>query len=91
MADERAGEGADERVGERADERPDARARAGLGHLQVAVLELIEAARAFLDVAESVVRDPELLARLAQRGQRPAPPGQGPGGPDDGVEHIWVR
>jgi hypothetical protein len=34
------------------------RAAEGLGHLQTAALELIAAARAFLDVSEELVRDP---------------------------------
>ena len=42
-----------------------ARARAGVEHLQAAARELIEAARAALDVAEEVVNDPEALASLA--------------------------
>lgn len=42
-----------------------ARARQGLEHLQAAARELIEAARAALDVAEEVVNDPETLATLA--------------------------
>jgi len=42
-----------------------ARARAGVEHLQAAARELIEAARAALDVAEEVVNDPETLATLA--------------------------
>jgi hypothetical protein len=42
-----------------------ARAREGVEHLQAAARELIEAARAALDVAEEVVNDPETLASLA--------------------------
>ena len=42
-----------------------ARARQGVEHLQTAARELIEAARAALDVAEEVVNDPETLASLA--------------------------
>jgi hypothetical protein len=38
------------------------RAREGLEHLQAAARELIEAARAILDVAEDVVNDPEAVA-----------------------------
>lgn len=44
----------------------DERAREGVEHLQTAALELIEAARAFLDVAEDVVRDPSELVALAE-------------------------
>ena len=54
-----------------------ARAREGLEHLQAAARELIEAARAALDVAEEVVNDPESLASLAGHaghgGRRGAP------------------
>jgi hypothetical protein len=42
-----------------------ARAREGVEHLQTAARELIEAARAALDVAEDLVNDPESLASLA--------------------------
>ncbi|HEX6425789.1 MAG TPA: hypothetical protein VFZ79_20025 [Acidimicrobiales bacterium] len=42
-----------------------ARAREGVEHLQAAARELIEAARAALDVAEEWVNDPESLASLA--------------------------
>jgi hypothetical protein len=46
---------------------PDAqeRAREGVEHLQAAARELIEAARAALDVAEEWVNDPESVASLA--------------------------
>lgn len=40
------------------------RARDGVEHLQVAARELIEAARAMLDVVEGVVRDPEAVASI---------------------------
>lgn len=42
-----------------------ARAREGVEHLQTAARELIEAARAALDVAEELVNDPESVASLA--------------------------
>ena len=42
-----------------------ARAREGIEHLQAAARELIEAARAALDVAEEVVNDPDTLTTLA--------------------------
>jgi hypothetical protein len=41
------------------------RARQGIEHLQAAARELIEAARAALDVAEELVNDPESVASLA--------------------------
>ena len=41
------------------------RARQGAEHLQAAARELIEAARAALDVAEELVNDPETVASLA--------------------------
>lgn len=41
------------------------RAREGVEHLQTAARELIEAARAMLDVAEDWVNDPESVASLA--------------------------
>jgi hypothetical protein len=42
----------------------DERAAEGLEHLQAAALELIAAARAFLDVAEDVVREPGVAATI---------------------------
>jgi N-formylglutamate amidohydrolase len=42
----------------------DERAVEGLEHLQTAALELIAAARAFLDVAEEVVREPGVAATI---------------------------
>jgi hypothetical protein len=53
---ERANGAADDEAG------PQDRAREGLEHLQAAARELIEAARAMLDVAEDVVNDPEAVA-----------------------------
>jgi hypothetical protein len=41
------------------------RAREGLEHLQAAARELIQAARAMLDVAEDLVNDPEAVASVA--------------------------
>jgi hypothetical protein len=41
------------------------RARQGVEHLQAAAIEMIAAVRAFLDVAEDVVRDPSTVAALA--------------------------
>ena len=41
------------------------RARQGVEHLQAAARELIQAARAVLDVAEELVDDPEAVASLA--------------------------
>ena len=44
----------------------DQRAREGLDHLQSAALEVIAAVRAFLDVAEDLVRDPSQVAAVVQ-------------------------
>lgn len=41
------------------------RAREGVEHLQTAAIEVIAAVRAFLDVAEAVVRDPTAAANAA--------------------------
>ena len=41
------------------------RAREGVEHLQTAAIEVIAAVRAFLDVAEAVVRDPGAAATAA--------------------------
>jgi hypothetical protein len=41
------------------------RAREGFEHLQAAARELIQAARAMLDVAEDLVNDPEAVASVA--------------------------
>lgn len=41
------------------------RAREGVEHLQTAAIEVIAAVRAFLDVAEAVVRDPSAVATAA--------------------------
>jgi hypothetical protein len=47
------------------EERPtEERAAEGLEHLQTAALEVIAAARAFLDVAEDVVREPGVAATI---------------------------
>lgn len=40
------------------------RAREGVEHLQAAALEVIAAVRAFLDMAEGLVRDPGRVSRL---------------------------
>ena len=42
----------------------DERANQGLDHLQAAALEMIHAARAFLEVAEDVVRDRNKVAEI---------------------------
>jgi hypothetical protein len=44
----------------------DDRAAEGLEHLQRAALEMIAAARAFLDVAEDLVRDPSAASTAVQ-------------------------
>jgi hypothetical protein len=69
------------------------RAAEGLEHLQAAALEMIAAARAFLDVAEELVSDPDRVAGtlaslatlvdVATRSRRPgaAAPAGGPASP----------
>jgi hypothetical protein len=79
----------------------DDRAREGLEHLQAAARELIQAARAMLDVAEDLVNDPEAVASVAGtvgalgdlvRQRRPAATRPPQDQPDDpGVERITVR
>ncbi len=66
------------------------RAQEGLEHLQGAAIELIGALRAFLDVAEELVREPAAVAALVRlAGSAVRPPGAAgtpPGGPGDGPE-----
>ena len=68
---------------------PDDKVQEGVEHLQNAALELIAAARCFLDVAEEMVRDPaDLMARAsAAAAMAKKPPRQHH---DDGVERIRV-
>jgi len=82
------------------DDRTEDRAAEGLEHLQSAALELIAAARAFLDVAEDVVREPGVAATIVHAAaglgrvvlggtDRPAPEPETPA--DQGrVRHIHV-
>lgn len=70
----------------------------GIEHLQQAATEMIAAARALLDVAEDLVRDPDRvaslvesfgdLARGAARAMTPDAADHQPASP--GVEHIRV-
>ncbi len=64
-----------------------------LTHLQNAAREMIAAARAFLDVAEELVDDPDageaLLHSLGDAARRVVPK-SGPPPDDGGVEHITV-
>ena len=57
-------------------------------HLQAAALEMIEAARAFLDVAEELVKEPgeatAMAATLANLAGRVVP--SGPAGPPEGQQ-----
>lgn len=57
----------------------DDRARQGLEHLQAAAVEIIGALRAFLDVAEDVVRDPSAAAAVAAALVDAARPADGDG------------
>ena len=81
------------------------RAREAVEHLQQAALEMIEAGRAFLDLAEELVKDPApLLAAaaaaadaatlLARRGGDGPDPDTSPGEhqvrPESRVQHIRV-
>ena len=77
----------------------DERAVEGLEHLQNAALELIEAARAFLDVTEDLVRDPAVAATIVHAAATvgrlmatgPVPPPRADEPPEDGrVRHIRV-
>ena len=72
----------------------------GLAHVQAAALEMIKAARAFLDVAEDLVQDPgtaravmtaagTVAQAFAQAARPSQPPGDDDGG-DPGVERIPV-
>lgn len=79
---------------------------AALAHLQAAVLEVVAASRAALDVVENLVRDPEAMAPLVNTatglGQvvadllrervRGQEPGPAPAPPDkgDGVQRIRI-
>ena len=82
----------------------DDRAADGLAHLQAAARELIQAARAMLDVAEGLVEDPSAvtavadtvgsLVRTAARAGRRAVDDAGGAGSGDvshGVERIRVE
>jgi hypothetical protein len=84
---------------QRARPAPEATDRAHdvVAHLQAAALEMIAAARALLDVAEELVKEPgeatAMAAALANLAARVVP--SGPGGLDGhqqtpGVEHIRV-
>ena len=68
------------------------RAREAVEHLQTAALEVIASLRAFLDVAEDLVRDPAKVSGvvndLADIGRRAA--GSPPTGDDPGVTRIRV-
>jgi hypothetical protein len=68
-----------------------------MAHLQNAAREMIAAARAFLDVAEGLVEDPDageaLLQSLGDVARRVVPGRNGSPDSDDGggVEHIDVE
>ena len=79
--------------------------KSGIDHLQSAALELIAAARSFLDVAEELVKEPEASAAVVRAaagvaaavlggGQPPSDPRADRGEPehatDSPVEHIEV-
>jgi hypothetical protein len=86
--------------GRQAGDGLDDRARDGLDHLQAAAREMIQAARAMLDVAEHLVNDPATattivgaLGAMAQAAtanlMHPGPPA--PSEESSSVEHITVR
>jgi hypothetical protein len=63
------------------------RAHEVVEHLQTAALEMIAAARAFLDVAEELVKDPaEAVALATSIANKVAPPG-----PPADLEHEVTR
>ena len=64
----------------------DERARQGVEHLQAAAVEVIAALRAFLDVAEEVVRDPSGAAALASSLLETARPSPSPSTPPSDPE-----
>jgi len=70
----------------------DKRAADGVAHLETAAKEMIEAARAFLDVAEEVVGDPRtvegLLSALTSLAERVTPGRADDGDSGSGLEHI---
>ena len=65
------------------------RARQGLEHLQAAAFEVISAMRAFLDVAEDLVKDPASAAAVASIFAPSAPPAE-PADPASRVTRIRV-
>jgi hypothetical protein len=75
------------------------RAREGVEHLQTAAIEVIAAVRAFLDVAEAVVRDPGAVATAAstlvdvarQAGGSSAATPTDPAGPSDEPRVTRIR
>lgn len=70
------------------------RAKQGIEHLQAAAIEVIAAVRAFLDVAEDVVRDPAAAAAMATsfvEAVRPNPPSSAPSPAGDGPADADAR
>ena len=71
----------------------DDRTKQAFAHLQTAALELIKAARAVLDVAEEVVKDPgdlaDFVTDVAAKARPGAwAPGDAPGGSDTAGERV---
>ena len=70
----------------------DDRARQGVEHLQAAAIEMIAAFRAFLDVAEEVVRDPSAVTALAtslvESAKAAAPTPPEPSGPPPAESRV---
>ena len=92
---------ADSGAGDLPPHEADGRAADGLAHLQAAARELIQAARAMLDVAEDLVEDPKAvtavadtvgaLVRTAARAGRRAVDDDATPGASHGVERIRVE
>jgi len=70
-----------------AERTADEKVKEGVEHLQNAALEMIAAARIFLDLAEEIVRDP---GPLVARARSHAPDATGAESGHDGVQRIRV-
>jgi hypothetical protein len=66
------------------------RAREAVEHLQSAAIEVIASMRAFLDVAEDLVRDPAQLAAVVEH-LVPRPPAPAPARTDEASTVTRIR